>query len=432
MVGIEQPDDVLQEPRYWNPQFCRFFLDSWGDVAFRDPQLGRRLADIGMKLLAKVEERTAAEHPALRARAKAILGSSFRRTGRLTDAEKSYAEALEIYSGLEEPLDQADLYRRMAHLRRDQGRHREALDFTRQAALGFLAARDRHSYGRVMNVEGTIYAATGNFHVALRRFGKALANLDYGKSAHAFYAAQNNFVAALVRHPDPTPGQLAEALEALRSHDARRRRRPTVTSAILRYLEALVMLRSGTTRARARRLLLGARHDLSELGMPLDVAAVSLDLAKVYLEDGRWFDLRQVAGEAVELLAQVPGSGEALAAFRLWQTSILAGELEDELVDRCRGLLGGLRTQVPAPEQPSDDVLRRKLRRLITAALDDCPSLEELITRLQARGVTVHRRPPRGKRPGGFGFELESLRIPGRRLGRIYSLPGILARLRRP
>ncbi|MCP4664265.1 MAG: hypothetical protein GY856_53450, partial [bacterium] len=288
------------------PQFCRFFLDSWDVAAFNDPQLGRRLADVGMKLLANVEERTATEHPALRARARAILGSSFRRTGHLADAEKAYGEALELYSELEEPLDQADLYRRMALLRRDQGRHREALDLTGRASLGFLAADDRHSYGRVLNVAGTIYAATGDFHVALRRFGNALANLDYGKSAEAFYAAQNNFVAALVRHPDPTPDQLTEALAALRSHVARRRRRPTVTSAILRYLEALVLLRSGTTRARARRLLLGAHHDLSELGMPLDVAAVSLDLAQVYLEDRRWFDLRQVAGEAVKLLAQVP------------------------------------------------------------------------------------------------------------------------------
>ncbi|MCP4661144.1 MAG: tetratricopeptide repeat protein [bacterium] len=384
-----------------------------------------------MRLLGKVEERTAAEHPALRARARAILGSSFRRTGQLGDAEGAYAEALELYSQLEEPLDQADLYRRMAHLRRDQGRHQKALDLTGRAALIFLAADDRHSYGLVLNVAGSVYFATGAYPDALRRFGKALANLDYGKSAQAFYAAQNNFVAALVRHPDPTPVQFAEALAALRSHDSRRRRRPTVPSTVLRHLEALVLLRCGITRARARWLLQGAHHDFVELGMPLDVAAVSLDLAQVYLEDRRWFDLRQVAGEAVKLLAQVPGSGEALTAFRLWQTSILAGELEDDLVDRCRGLLVGLRAQNPVPEQLSDAALRRKLRRLITAALEDCPSLEELVTRLQARGVTVHRRPPRGKRPGGLGFELEGLRIHGRRLGRSYSMPGILARLRR-
>jgi tetratricopeptide (TPR) repeat protein len=432
MVEVENQEAVLQESRYWSPAYCRAFLNSWWSTTFDDPRAGRKLADIGMELVTKVEDQTGTPQPALRARAFAVLGSSFRRTGHLDETEEAFSKALALYSKLEEPLDEADLYRRMAHLRRDQGRLEEALDFANRAKAVFVAVGDRHNYGRVLNIEGTVHGSAGKTSVALCCFAKALTNLDYRKEPAAFYAASNNFVADLIRHPDPTSEEIADALEELRSLDLRRRRRPSVPAATFCHLEALALLRIGQSGRVVRRLLLEARHQFKELDMPLDGAAVLIDLAAAYLGEARFIDARQATRAALDLVASVPDACEdAVGAFRLYQTAVASRRFEQKLVDDCRDALSHLRSRIPGAEPVDEAVVLRRLRCLVTAALLECSSVEELVRRLEERGVSVAVRPPRGERPGGVGFELDGFRVTGRRLGRSYSLPAIEAKILR-
>ncbi len=428
----------LADPKYWTDTFARAFLDSWDDEVFRQPKIGVRLATVGMELVTRVEERKGEKLPVLRARALTIRGSSCRITGNLGDARKYYNEALNIYDELEEPLDEADLYRRRVFLHRDLEEWREALNCAKLAAKIFLAAGDKQRYGMTLIVKATVFTRNGHPEQAIPILSKALASLDYERSPYAFYSGVHNIAAALAQASNPSPEILDTALRWLR--DARRAspsrgvgtklygyRKRTIPDAKLRHVIGLILGRSGKLRP-ATRLLEQARDDLVELGLPLDVVGVALDLGDLYAQSGRWESLKQISSDTFKILASVPHLSRLKKALRQWQTALIADAQQAEITARCRELL----PHHPAPEvlEASDEGrLRRRMARSIDSAVRGCHDLEELGRRLAAEDITLHFRPGSGDRPAGIAFELQGRRFTGHQLGRPYRLAGIRARL---
>ncbi len=439
MQQLGKAVDVLRDPHYWTVPFCRTFLDRWDDQVFGDPQEGHRLAGIGLKLVARVEEQTGEDQPALRARALSISGSAWRVTGDLQKARTNYAAARELYRNLEEPLSEADLYRRRVFLHRDLQEWKEALTCANRAAKIFLAAGDKHSYGRVLVASATVFTRKGLPAQAIPLLSKGLANLDYDRSPPAFYAGVHNLTVALAQTPESSGELLDTALGWLR--EARRSapqrglgtkrygyRKRSVPDAKLRFVLALILRRKGN-RGSAIRFLEEAYEDLVDLDMPLDVVGVSLELGELYAEMGRWAKLEALASEAGRLLAPFPQLSRLSEAFREWQTAILARKQVAEIGAVCRRLLDRHSVGPGFLKSLPDGDFRRRLSEAINAALSGCQSLEELGKRLGPEGITVHHREVRGGRPAGIAFELEGRRLTGHQLGRPFRLSSLKYRL---
>ncbi|MCP4658539.1 MAG: tetratricopeptide repeat protein [bacterium] len=346
MLYVDDIEDILKESRYWSVPFCRHFLDWFGEQTLEDPQLARRWAEIGLELVSKVEEVSGVKQAALRARAATMLGTSYRVTGDTQRADEVYSEALKLYRDLDEPLDRADLRRRIGYLRIDQRRFDEALDELELARDVFEAAGDEERHGLVLLVIGHVYQEQGDTDTALLRLVEALPKLEKSPRIKARQVLMHNIVGTLASSPTLDAPTVAGAIEMVRKSRAKRgdrygHRVCTLSDAKARWVLSLLYWRIPKRRPRAIEVLESSREDLASLGALLDVAVLSLNLGEMYAHKKRWRDLETMAAEALQLLERIPGSAEAIAAYQRWRQAITAQDAERlaELAEPCRAKL---------------------------------------------------------------------------------------------
>lgn len=315
-----------------NREECRTLIDNWGQIAFADPEGGKRHADRCLELVASL-----GYPPDLYARALTIHASSCRLLGDLSAADLSYSRALRIYETLwgadrSLVLDEADLHRRLAYLRMQQQRPDEALHHARFAVQIFTVAAMRHELGQALAALGWVQLEMKSSR-APATLSHALAYLDDTNSVNDRLAVLYNLAYAFTLFEEPDPKQLTSMLSCVTQARlcARSRRRPagtrylagfrrkTPADALMRFLQGRILVLLGQ-HEEARRLLETAREDLTLLEMPFDVAAASLELAECYLwlaDHERWPRIETLCREVLTLLASVPQAAEAIAAYQL-------------------------------------------------------------------------------------------------------------------
>jgi hypothetical protein len=350
---------------------CRAFLDQWPELAFRDPTAGRTHAAEG---LARVE--ALGNPPELLAHALALMGSSLRPV----DPREALAfleHALAIYrqhGAMSTPnqrmlQDEAHARRQAALVHRDlavlghDGHRDQAFDEVDRAYKLCVALRDREGAARCQLARATILIRFEDVVPALRVLLPALPRLEGTDSI----AAAHNVKTALLwsrRRGIPIPHDLRRLaltrnIRLVRLTPSSRERwvdRPTTGSygrrkktpedALWRWNLA-IFLEEDRRYHDALQVLLTARDDLAELGMPLYAAEIVLDVAPLYARFGMWRNVQRVAAEAARLLGDFPGSAQAVAAYRLWAQAIEAEDHErlKELTAACYTALGQLRNR---------------------------------------------------------------------------------------
>ncbi len=350
-LDLKCPEVVLKEPKYWNPDFCRLFLEKWSAVDLADGAAGRRLLEVGFELLEKVNPPE--DRPVLRARALAILGNAQRSAGCLQEAEESFARA----DSSDIPrFDRADLCRRLAYLRRDQDRWPEALELAGEARELFAAEKDEHGAGRALIIEAQVLMYLGRPRESTEAFRQALTRLDYRKGPHAYFAAVHGLGVNLVETGAAEPRQVIrtvrEEFRKLRktriSRTGERLPAGSLPCLKLRWLEALAWRQAACTR-QSERLLWRVRDGLlaHDPPQPRDVAFLSVELSFELLEDGRWAEIERLAAEAVALLGGT--ATPALAALELWHRAALARTLTETTLATVRSAF------LPLPRRSNDD-----------------------------------------------------------------------------
>ncbi len=106
----------------------------------------------------------------------------------------------------------------------------------------------------------------------------------------------------------------------------------------LRWLEGRIFRDLGRF-DQAEAALQEARDGFVERGIGFDAARVSLDLATVYLEQGRTGELKRLAAEMVPVFESRDVHQEALAALLLFRQAADAEEVTLGLVERIAGYL---------------------------------------------------------------------------------------------
>ncbi len=347
---------------------CRAFLDRWDELAFRNPKAGQAHAAEG---LARVEQ--LGNPPGLHARALAFMGSSVRPSDP-SEALVHLEHSLGIYCqhgatttpSRQMLQDEADARRRAALVHRDLaalGRQTHldtAFDEVDRAYKLCVALRDPEGAARCQLARATIHIRFDEYLPGLRVLLPALPELQGIYSI----GAAHNVKTALIwsrRRGIPIPKDLrrlalTRSIRLVRLAPSSRerwvdtpaggshgRRKKTPEDALWRWNLA-IFLEEDRRYHEALKVYLTARDDLAELGLPLYVAEITLDVAPLYARFGMWDKVRQIAAEAIRLLSEFPGAAQAVAAYGLWAQAIESEDHERQamLTSACSTALGQL------------------------------------------------------------------------------------------
>ncbi|HEX2163506.1 MAG TPA: hypothetical protein VHM02_06120 [Thermoanaerobaculia bacterium] len=253
-------------------------------------------------------------------RARAWEANALRVAGDLRGAEHSFGElrvrlAREVAAG--EELH-AELCSLEASLRIDQRRLAEARNLLERAAFLHRQAGSREPLARVLLKLAIVEDQSGDSESAVRVHCQALDLLDPQKDASLFLSTVVNLGLYLLELE-----KAAQAEELLSLHCQELVQAEIWESPRVMSLRGRIALAQGDE-AEAENLFLAARAELIRRGDPLRAAVASLDLALLYLAQGKTADLRRMARLIGAIFEAEDLHQEALATVVLFQQAVAA------------------------------------------------------------------------------------------------------------
>ena len=343
---------ILENPKYADPGFADAYYEHCEEVLFHAPEDALKLAGFALRLAYLLPEGTDPEsrqtHQELFVRAYWIMGSAYRKFGRMAEAEGPYRKALRI-KGISDSV-KAALYLRLAVLRVSQKRYGDALKLIDQAEAIYRAAKDSKGLGHVFITRGYTYNESGRFAEAVPEFTRALSKINPHldpESGRFHYSATHNLGFAIAECPSP------EAVGIAQVHIRKARgllggQRRSVPRYKLYWIEGKALIKLGSTQLGERRFL-RALKGLLTLGALFEAALVCLDLSGLLRDEERWDELGVVARDTFDRFEQLSADSEAIAALSLWMGAVKARQLGDTLISEVRAQLSDrMRRQPPA------------------------------------------------------------------------------------
>ncbi len=316
----ESAEIVQQDTRFHTWAVFELLIDRSGETGAQDPEAGEELARLALLVADRLDP---VHYPAvliedLRARAWGYLGNARRVASDLGGAEEAMDTAREhLERGTGEPIEQAIHLDLKASLRRGQRRFEEALELVDQAVAIFLENGARHRAGRSLVNRSLVHNYFGQNEGANEALRKAIGLIDPEREPRLLLCARHNLTGYTAE-----TGRFQEALELY--HETRPLYRDFVdawTQNRRKWLKGKIDHGLGRLAA-AESLFRAARDGFMTEGIPYDTALVSLDLARLYAEQGRTAELKSLAGELVPLFASRHIHREALAALALLRQAL--------------------------------------------------------------------------------------------------------------
>jgi tetratricopeptide (TPR) repeat protein len=265
----------------------------------------------------------------LQCRAWAELGNAYRVADDLEAAETALGRASELYTGGtgDEEL-RARLFDLLASFygaRRQFDKARSALD----VALGvYERRRDHQLAGRALIKMGNYMGYAGQPEEGVRLTREGLARLDEERDAGLVFVAMHNLSRLLKEC-----GHFREARKLLWQNRKRHEYAGGPLNLLkLRWLEGEINAGLGEL-DRAEQAFLAVRTGFAEAGMGYTAAVASLDLATVWLRQGRDAEARQLARETAEVFLALGIHREALGAVLILQKALEVCQASSTLVE---------------------------------------------------------------------------------------------------
>jgi tetratricopeptide (TPR) repeat protein len=326
----ERPERIRTEVRFHALKLCDLLLKRSRQSWFRDPARAVELAKLAVEIAAWLDtgyygEGLVEEERAL---AWAYLGNAYRIASDLRSAEEALLRAEEHHKRAgEDALTGAQILSFMASLRTSQNRFDEAAEVLDQAISTYREARDRHLEGRELIKKGLVSGLGGRLEEAIQLIQRGLAKVDSAEEPGLLVSAGHNLIWFLNES-----GRSEQALKILEQIRSRYLTLDEQTPLIrFHWLEGRIARDLGRL-DRAETALRKARDGFVEQGIGFDAARVSLDLATVYLRQGRTGDVKRLAAEMVLVFESRDIHQEALAALLLFRQAaaeeIILGLLE--------------------------------------------------------------------------------------------------------
>ena len=248
----------------------------------------------------------------LQARAWAELANADRVNEHLEQADLEFSEARRLLKeGTGSPLVRARIADLEASLRRDQRRIAETRALLDEARRLYVRAGELHLAGRTLINKGATSAYEGNPHEAARLFRKGLALLDRERDPQLLYTAQLSLIRALAESREFRDAGKLLLSSGLREAFAEE---PLVLLK-LRWLEGTILAGYGH-KHRAEEVFSVARGRFKEMGQEYDAALVGLELAELWLQQGKLDAVQELASDTLATFRRLRIDVHALAAVQ--------------------------------------------------------------------------------------------------------------------
>jgi len=247
----------------------------------------------------------------LQARARAERGNARRVADDLSGAETDLAAALRhTHQGTGDPLLLARLLDLTASLRTDQRRLKEASQLLDWAYCIYLELGERHEAGRALIGKSNAAFYALDLDEATRLLGQGLTLIDVRREPNLVLVVVHNLLFHLVEAGDIERAEslLRQSRELYETYGGRMERLK------VRWMDGRIAFRLGD-QTRAEEAFTEVRAGFEEINLSYDMALVSLELAAVWLEQGRTREIRELLDETVSTFQTRGIRREAIAAL---------------------------------------------------------------------------------------------------------------------
>jgi len=249
----------------------------------------------------------------LQARAWGELANAFRVADDLAEAERAFGTAFELFrKGTGEPRLKVRLYELQASFLGTRREFTLAFASLDVAYRTYVELGDNHLAGRSLLIKAIYQYYRGYPEEALETSKIGMPLIDATREPDLLFQAVHNELTFLV-----ACGRFKEARRALFNHQPRLGRRiGRVNSLKLRWLQgqissALLDLKS------AEEAFLESKNGFESAGLGFASALAALDLALIWLRQGRYNDTEILVAEAAEVFFSVGVRREAVSAIMI-------------------------------------------------------------------------------------------------------------------
>lgn len=332
LPAAERGKRLATDPKLGRPAVARALLARCRSCWAAEPHEALAWSALAAQAAAAIPERLDYARDELQGLAWAYRGNVLRILSDLPEAARCFAEARrKLAPGTVEDLVLAEARSLEASLLADQRRFDQALAALDQAATLYEGYERWHLLGRVLLKRAKLYSSRGDSAAALAELDAARPLLRLDQEPRLGFV-----VASISVHCLCDLGRYGEAEILL----------PEAFKVTLDYGTALDLLRikwcAGQVAAargdseEAEASFREVRAGFFEQGITYDAALVSLDLAALYLAQGRTREIRCLAAEMLPIFESQQVAGEALAALCLFTQAALTDQLTRDLMARVR------------------------------------------------------------------------------------------------
>jgi tetratricopeptide (TPR) repeat protein len=302
-------------------------------VVRHDPDEARRWAELVPEVLDLIpgsHDQSWADE--LHARALAHRGNALRVGGDVGGADRTFLVLRRFLAG--RALEHADLHPDVASLeaslRIEQGRFQEALERLDVAVKLAQVAGDDQELARFLIKRGDVHRYDGRLAEARQDLEQALSLLDPEADGELFMCAVGNYCTYL-----SAAGEHDEARRVLARHATLFPTEDSWVEARLASLRGFIAHGSGEV-DEAESWYLHARDGYIAQDQPFRAARLSLELARLYLEQGRRRDLAELARWMGKVFESRELPNRAAVALMLFQQAVAAEQVTIEALQGLR------------------------------------------------------------------------------------------------
>lgn len=319
------------------PVATRLLRRSWKQRLV-DPDSSEAFARLSLEVLDSVQSGMPRLLEDFRARAWASIGNARRIQSDFQDAEEALKRAqVHLRSGSRDPLEEALVEHCFGRLQQDQRRFREAIPRLQRAARRYQQVGDLQSQLHVLITLGCTYRESGEPGKGLEILRRAEKLQPEGHPSLVY--VRHNQIDCLI--------DLSRFQEAANLLDESRPLYTLASEPLLRlrlpWIEGRIAMHTHRL-DEAEHLFQEVRQGFVKHSIAFDAAQVSLELAEIYVQQGRNQELKELAEEMVTVFRSRNVERETLAALLMLQHAAAADRASLSVI---RDIAARLRRQSP-------------------------------------------------------------------------------------
>ncbi len=332
------PDDadlVIQRSKYWIPAFCWLYFRRCDELILEVPEDGLAAAEVCPELVHLTQRHTRQPQDRLRLRALAVLGTGYRATDDLDQAEVIYKAAFKLLrsSAAIPRSDAANLFSRFAYVLCFRNRYEPAAEIAGQSIGIYREAPDdvrRRHLGEALTARGYIHHMNGQPAPAMKDWGEAVSCTDVKLTPRIFYVVVHNLALGMTQRVVPSRDLSTIEKYVTQAGRCFSGKHLSVPKLKVLWIRGMIMVRFGSTRRGegAYRKVIGG---FLKLGKIVDMALVSVTLGEHLHREHRFEELQALAIETSDLCERLCKHEPVKRAVFIWKETVVARTVTAEV-----------------------------------------------------------------------------------------------------